>query len=631
MPQGRHNRPKPANRLAGKSPRRSSRRRLVEPIEELENRKVPALLGQQLFPSDNPWNQDISATPVAGNSTSIIDNITSLYGDGKIHPDFAQDTQGNNPLYGIPYNVVHGNSQPKLHVIIDAYPGESDLEDAPIPPNAVLEGDLQDGPTIGAANRGDSHLIVWDEDKNIAYEFFAATRPGENSDGQWHAASEAVWDMSKDTFRTIGNGSADAAGLPILPGLVRPDEALPVAQGGQGVINHAIRFTLKNSLILDQFLYPAEHVANPGNTNATVQPPMGARFRLKAGVDISQLDPESQVIAQAMKTYGLILADNGSNFFISGASYSVDASNDVKLTWDNNDILDHTHGLASLSFSNFEVVDTTPIVTALQASSGLAGSTVTIDGRNFSGAAGNLQVLFGNTPATNVTVIDDSHVTAVVPAGSGMVDVRVQSGVTTPSDPNNYKDPIFGYGISQTTPGDMFSYGGSTPSGATASFLGTDASTQGDWVGRYGQDGYSIPWYPQAVTPPYAQVGIAGDSVYTYNTNTNDPRAVQYATGPGRMATVWAGDTFSIHVGLTDGQAHRLALYALDWDSGGARSERFDVIDDATGAVLDTRTLSSFQNGVYLAWSLTGSVTVRVTNLDPGSNAVVSGLFLGGG
>ena len=159
--------------------------------------------------------------------------------------------KSNNPLYGIPFNVVHGNTQPKVHVVIDAYPDESDLQDAPIPANAVLEGDNQNGPVVGLANRGDSHLIVWDEDNNVAYEFYNASRPSENTDGQWHAAQESVWNMKTDTFRTLGWTSADAAGLPILPGLVRPDEALPVSQGGQGVINHAIRITLQNNIILE--------------------------------------------------------------------------------------------------------------------------------------------------------------------------------------------------------------------------------------------------------------------------------------------------------------------------------------------------------------------------------------------
>ena len=256
----------------------------------LEPRELLTLLGQQLFPSDNPWNQNIASAPVASNSAAIISNIISLYGDGRFHPDFGQDTQSSNPLYGIPFNIVHGNTQPKVHVVVDGYPDESDLKDAPIPANAVLEGDNQNGPVVGLDNRGDSHLIVWDEDNNVAYEFYNASRPSENTDGQWHAAQESVWDMKTDTFRTLGWTSADAAGLAILPGLVRPDEALPVSQGGQGVINHAIRITLKNNIILDQFLYPASHIANSGN-NPAVQPPMGARLRLKASVDISTPQP----------------------------------------------------------------------------------------------------------------------------------------------------------------------------------------------------------------------------------------------------------------------------------------------------------------------------------------------------
>ena len=442
--------------------RRAVRRRAFPGVDRLEARELLTLFGQQLFPADYPWNQNIASAPVASNSTAIINNIISLYGNGRFHPDFGQDTHGNNPLYGIPFNVVHGKTQPMVHVVIGAYASESDVEDAPIPANAVLEGDNQNGPVVGLANRGDSHLIVWDEDNNIAYEFYNASRPSENTDGQWHAAQESVWNMNTETFRPLDWTSADAAGLAILPGLLRPDEALPVSQGGQGMINHAIRVTLQNKIILDQFLYPASHVANPGNTNAAVQPPMGARLRLKASVDISTLNPESRIIAQAMQDYGLIVADNGSNFFASGASDSVDANNNLTLTWDDNDIQDSTHGLKSLTYSDFEVVNLTPVVNGLSTSSGAAGSTVTVTGANFSGAAGRLQVLFGNTPATSVTVLDDGHVTAAVPAGTGTVDVRVQSGVTTSSDTENINNPIFGYGISAVTTADQFTYGGST-------------------------------------------------------------------------------------------------------------------------------------------------------------------------
>jgi hypothetical protein len=441
---------------------RSAIRRRSRPltVEFLEDRCVPALLGNQLFPADNPWNQRIADAPLASNSAAIINNIVNLYGDGRLHPDFGQDDRNGNDLYGIPFNVVHGNSTPKVSVVIDAYPDESDLVPVPIPPNAVLEGDYQNGPRAGVNNRGDSHLLVYDADNNVAYEFYRASRPSENADGKWHADQQTVWDMKTNAFRTLGWTSADAAGLSVLAGLVRPDEALPVSQGGQGVINHAIRFTLQNAVILNQFLYPASHTANPGNTNAAVQPPMGARFRLKAGKDISGLNPQSKIIAQAMKDYGMIVADNGSNFFFTGASYSVDASNNFTLTWNDADIQDSTRGLKSLHFSDFEVVDLTPAVTGLSAASGSAGDTITVTGRNFSGAAGRLQVLFGSTVATNVTLIDDGHLTVVVPPGSGAVDVRVQSGVTTPSNPSNYKNPIFGYGISPITTADRFSYGG---------------------------------------------------------------------------------------------------------------------------------------------------------------------------
>ena len=270
----------------------------------------------------------------------------SNIGNGSLHPDFGQDYYGGDSLYGIPYNIVHSSTTPALQVVIDAYPDESDLMNVPIPANVVLEGDLQNGPTFGVDNRGDSHLIVWDADQNVAYELYRASRPSENSDGKWHADGQAVWDMKTNTFRTLHWTSADAAGLPILPGLVRPDEGLPVSEGGQGVINHAIRFTLQNSKILNQFIYPASHVANPGNNNPAIQPPMGARFRLKSSVDISTLNPESRVIAQAMKDYGLIVADNGSNFFFTGASQSVDTNNNSWLTWNDDDIQNH-HAVAA--------------------------------------------------------------------------------------------------------------------------------------------------------------------------------------------------------------------------------------------------------------------------------------------
>jgi hypothetical protein len=179
-----------------------------------------------------------------------------------------------------------------------------------------------------------------------------------------------------------------------------------------------------------------------------------------------------------MKDYGLIVADNGSNFFFTGASQSVDTNNNSWLTWNDDDIQDSQHGLKSLKFNMFEVVDLTPRVTGLSATSGAKDAQILITGQNFSGAAGHLQVLFGNTPATSITILSDSQVMAVAPAGTGTVDIRVQSGVSDPNDPENIKSPIFGYGISATSAADRFTW---TVPPAAFSWLGGSAAGPTDW------------------------------------------------------------------------------------------------------------------------------------------------------
>lgn len=428
------------------------------------------LLGHNLFPANSPWNQNISSAPVATNSASLI---SAIGGSVKIHPDWGADSpaDGNSPLYGIPYNVVHGNSAAKVSVIIDDYADESDVVPAPIPTNAVIEGDFENGPNTNGPGyntnqRGDSHLLIWDEDNNIAYEFYGAARPTDtntldetrHTDGKWHAAQETVWNFNTNDFRPLGYTSADAAGLSVLAGLVRPDEGLPVSQGGQGGIYHALRMTLPSSIVSDQYIYPASHIVS-----ASGKLPFGARLRLKNNSTVNSLiatmGPESQIVAHAMQQYGLILADIGSSMYVTGTSAAMNATNGISLVWNMNDILD---GLRQLSASNFDVVNLTPAVTNLSQSAGAAGTTLTINGYNFSGAAGHISVFFGSNAAPAPNVLSDSQISVTVPAGSGTVDVTVQSGLHEPDTNDgpgaNVHEPIFGYGTSLTNVADKFTY-----------------------------------------------------------------------------------------------------------------------------------------------------------------------------
>jgi hypothetical protein len=431
---------------------------------------IAQLLGQDLFPSNSPWNQNISNAPVATNSASII---SAIGGSVKIHPDWGADSpsDGASPLYGIPYNIVHGNSTAKVSVIIDDYADESDIVPAPIPTNAVIEGDFENGPNTNGpgynpGQRGDSHLLIWDEDNNIGYEFYGAARPSDtntidetsHTDGKWHAAQETVWNYNTNDFRPLGYTSADAAGLSILAGLTRPDEGLPVSQGGQGGIYHALRMTLPSSIVSDQYIYPASHIVT-----ASGHLPFGSRLRLKNNSTVNSLiatmGPESQIVARAMQQYGLILADIGSSMYVTGASAAENATNGISLVWDMNDILG---GLRQLAASNFDVVDLTPAVTNLSQSAGAVGATLTINGYNFSGVAGHLSVFFGGTAAPAPNVLSDSQISVTVPAGSETVNVTVQSGLHDPDTydgPNaNVNEPIFGYGTSPTNAADEFTY-----------------------------------------------------------------------------------------------------------------------------------------------------------------------------
>jgi hypothetical protein len=618
----------------------NSFRRLRRPLrlEELEERVVPSLMGQQLFPSDNPWNQNVSSAPLAANSAAIISHIG---GTIHLHPDWGADSaaNGNSPLYGIPFNVVHGNGMSKVNVIIDNYPGESDIVGVPIPANAVIEGDFQNGPNlnIGSDNRGDSHLIVWDEDTDTAYELYGVTRPTDtvlfpdtngnvlpHTDTNWHAAQETVWNMKTDTFRTLGATSADAAGLSILAGLVRPDEGLTVAQGGQGAITHALRLTLPRGDINPQYIYPASHVVN--DSQGTNNVPFGARLRLQNNATvnnlISQMPPESQIVARAMQQYGLIVADIGSAMYVTGASATVDTvdSPHTDLVWDMNDIF-ASNGLEVLTSGDFDVVNLQPVVTSLSTSSGSAGMTVTVTGKNFSGAAGHLSVLFGTKPATSVNVLSDTQVTAVVPTGSGTVNVTVQSGVVETdnisSNPNaNVTGAIWGYGTSTISTADQFKYITQTVSGtnSSASFAGaTDASGTADALTIVVKDTTGNPIV--GLSSSLFHFGLAG------GTSAGSFGAVSATATPGTYTAAFTGSTagsastvtitvngvtlsaqpaVTVTAGAVNG-ATSTALFASPTVTAGSTDQVTVVVKDAAGNAVSGLGSSAF------AFSLAGS------------------------
>ncbi len=254
---------------------------------------VNASLGGRLpFPPDNPWNMDVSAWPVDPDSDRWI---ASIGADEPLHPDFGSSLHGEP--FGIPYVVVAG-STPRVPVRFEEA-DESDREDYPIPPDAPVEG--------GDSARGDRHVIVLDRDHWRLYELYAARRAG----GRWTAASGAIFDLASNALRPAGWTSADAAGLPVFPGLVRYDEVVE-----QKRVAHALRFTAMRTR--RAYVFPARHFASKNGDEAL--PPMGARARLKRSVDLSAFPESARVLLVALQTHGMFLADNGGNWFVSGTA-----------------------------------------------------------------------------------------------------------------------------------------------------------------------------------------------------------------------------------------------------------------------------------------------------------------------
>lgn len=281
-----------------------------------------------MFPADDAWNLDISGVAVDAMWTQ---KVQTLVGDANIHPDYGVDGQD---LYGIPINVVPEN-QPLVPVSFDDYEDESDPGPYPFPgpDDVIIEGNSPE------ACDGDCHLIALQEGACMLYEGYACES---RADG-WHCANGAKWDLNKNGYkqRPVGWTSADAAGLAIAPGLLRYEEVRA------GEVTHALRFTL--DCTTNKYVEPATHFAVPGGCNPNDGPPMGTRVRLKADYDISDASPSAQVVLKGMKKYGMILADNGSNFYFQGTANP---------GWTEDDI----EPLKDVPASAFEVVQMPPLM-----------------------------------------------------------------------------------------------------------------------------------------------------------------------------------------------------------------------------------------------------------------------------
>lgn len=277
--------------------------------------RLPGAPKCPLFPATNVWNKRVDTLPVAANSQAVLSTIGL---DTGLHPDFGTVWDGHPN--GIPYNVA--NKKTKRYRVSFDYASESDKGPYPIPAGVKIEAG------------SDRHALIVDRDSCRLYELYALQKTGNG----WHAGSGAIWNLRSNKLRRAGWTSADAAGLPMLPGLARYDEV------ARGHIDHALRFTVENTR--NTYIYPARHFASD-QTDPNL-PPMGLRVRLRANFDTSRYPRQVRVILTALKRYGMIVADNGSNWFISGAP-------DPR--WNDNAL----HAIGGVTGADFEVVDTSKL------------------------------------------------------------------------------------------------------------------------------------------------------------------------------------------------------------------------------------------------------------------------------
>jgi hypothetical protein len=325
------------------------------------------------FPSTNLWNTNITAAAVDPESATIIAALGTS-GSAALHPDFSNIVDG---AYGIAYVVVDSSVTPGVNVDFNGYPGESDIMPYPIPASAPIEGQ-----PANCSTNGDDHVLVLDKNKCFLYETWST----ELCNGTWSAANGAIWDLTSTEHRPYGWTSSDAAGLPVFPGLVRYDEV------AAGAIKHALRMTVNNTRSDNNggyFVAPATHAAGTSSVTNNI---IGMRLRLKSTFDISGYSAANQVILKAMQTYGVIVADNGSNMYFQGTA-------DAR--WNDDDL----NNLKAVEAKDFDVIQMSPAYPGYDSATAPTGAVPTIS----TFTASQASVAAGTTVTLSWTVSNDSY------------------------------------------------------------------------------------------------------------------------------------------------------------------------------------------------------------------------------
>jgi hypothetical protein len=482
-----------------------------------------------------------------------------------------------------------------------------------VPPNPQIE------------QGSDGHVLIVKQGVCILYELDAGTADAQPP--AWDAFSAAKWDLNSNALRPDGWTSADAAGLPMTPGVLRYDEV------AAGAIKHALRFTAPNTPY-GIWVWPARHYASH---NTDTVPPFGTRLRLKASFNTAPYPQRLQIIMQGLKKYGAILADNG---------LPMAFQHDSDARWDPNELLQfHTilHG------SDFEVVDESGLMS--DPDSGLAtppvpgvvvtdllgrkqsvpfGPGITVSNGVITAAGGGaVSSVAGKTGDVTLAVGDINGLNATL---GGKEQVLMFNAPLIRTG-NTISCPTCGAAGGTNGPSNPGG-GGNGSSSGTASFVQSDTSTMGTWKGNYGASGYNIAGDSSSY-PGYIAVRLTSDPTPSiWAQFTSDTRALQTASRPtvvtpdgalDRIAAAFTSPTsIAVDLNFADTDTHKVSLYLLDWDLQ-SRVEKVDVLD-SNNTVLDTRTVNSFTTGQYLLWKVSGHVTFRVTGQNGG--AVLSGFFI---